>query len=203
MGWRRERVSALNYSVNYLSYRPRSVAEVVSALRKKKYEPAEIDAAINELIEKGLLDDRSFTESWINFRKNQSIRSRSFVRQELRTKGVAASIIESSLEEYYPQEDEREVLLPLLERQWQNLNRKQASSDADDEDMELEADDEDRDNEEVVATATSFGWRRTDGCDPTRKITEKLMRKYAGKGFSPSLIRDVLAEVQAMAIEEE
>ena len=102
---------------------------------------------------------------------------------------------------YYPQEDEREVLLPLLERQWQNLNRKQASSDA--EDMEPEASDEDEEEDKMIETFTTFGRRRADGADMTRKIMEKLMRKYAGKGFSPSLVRDVLSEVQAMETEEE
>lgn len=192
MGWKRTRLSALNYSVNYLSYRPRSVAEVVLALRKKQYLPEEIDEAINELLEKGLLDDRAFSESWINYRKNQSVRSRSFVRQELRTKGVASSIIEMSLEEYYPQEEEREVLFPLLERQWQNLTRNQGGDFDDDDDDEGDAV-EDGNFVEVC-------WQSADRLE-TRKIMEKLMRKYAGKGFSPALVRDVLAEIQARDVE--
>lgn len=193
MAWKRTRVSALNYSVNYLSYRPRSVAEVVLALRKKQYLSEEIDEAINELIEKGFLDDRSFCESWINYRKNQSVRSRSFVRQELRTKGVASSIIEMSLEEYYPQEDERDVLLPLVERQWKNLVHDQ-SSDYDD------IADEDEETSKADDGSQYFGrsWG-TPEADDTRRIMEKILRKYAGKGFSPSLVRSVLAEVQAMA----
>lgn len=190
MAWKRAKIPALNYSVNYLSYRPRSVAEVVLALRKKQYLPEEIDEAINELLEKGLLDDRAFSESWINYRKNQSVRSRSFVRQELRTKGVAASIIESSLEEYYPQEDEREVLLPLIERQWQNLTHRLAGDDVEDEN----AGNDDEDGEDDFS---GVSWS-TGGGDETRKIMEKLLRKYASKGFSPSLVRDVLAEVMMM-----
>ena len=179
MGWKRERTSALNYSVHYLSYRPRSVAEVVFALKKKKYLQDEIDEAITELLEKGLLDDKSFSESWINYRKNQSVRSRSFVRQELHTKGVAPSIIEMSLEEYYPQEEERAVLLPLLERQWESFTHRLSMENC----------------EEIV----DDGWDDTTTNDGVRleKIAEKLLRKYAGKGFSPYLVREVLAEVRA------
>lgn len=171
MSWKREKPSALNYSVHYLSYRPRSVAEVVLALKKKNYLPEEIEETIQLLLEKGFLNDNSFAESWIHYRKNQSVRSRSFVRQELQTKGIAASIIEESLQEYYPPEEERAVLAPLLQKQWQSLKNK----------MMPEAE------EEAVSR---------------EKIMDKLLRKYAGKGFSPYLVRDVLTDVMALTDDE-
>ncbi len=173
MGWKREKPSALSYSVHYLSYRPRSVTEVVLALKKKQYTQGEVEEAVTELIEKGLLDDRSFSESWINYRKNQSVRSRNFVRQELRTKGIAAAIIEESLEEYYPQEAEREILLSLIARQWQSLTHGLLGD-----------------------FPTGKGVDDSSNDEPLTKITEKLLRKYAGKGFSPYLVREVLSEIR-------
>lgn len=189
MSWKREKPSALSYSIHYLSYRPRSVAEVVFALKKKKYSPAEIDRVITELLEKGLLDDRSFSESWINYRKHQSVRSRSFVRQELHMKGVAASVAEVALEEYYPAEEEREILLPLLTRQWQSVSQRFAGAG-----QPLNTD---TDGDNGSGVDDDFMDIASEGTAMEEKIAEKLLRKYAGKGFSPYLVREVLAEVRA------
>ena len=166
----------MNYSIHYLSYRPRSVAEVVFALQKKKYEQAEIEETIALLLEKGFLNDESFTESWIHYRKTQSVRSRSFVRQELSAKGVPHSVIEKGLACYYSSQEEKEILGTLIKKQWQNLCGKLSISGCS---LGEEIDDEA--NEEAM-----------------NKIYEKLLRKYVGKGFSPYLVREVLDEVKCL-----
>ncbi|MEA3377684.1 MAG: RecX family transcriptional regulator, partial [Chloroflexota bacterium] len=59
---------AYERALNYLSYRPRSEAEVRRSLGKKDVEEAVIDAVIGRLKRAGLLDDREFAKYWVDNR---------------------------------------------------------------------------------------------------------------------------------------
>lgn len=92
-------VRAVDAAANFLSYRPRSSAEVRQNLQKKKKYPAEvIAAAMERLTALGYLDDEAFARYWVDNRNTFKPRSPLALRVELRQKGVPDSIIQQVVE---------------------------------------------------------------------------------------------------------
>jgi regulatory protein len=89
---------AYERALNFLSYRPRSEAEVRRNLRKKNLEEDVIDAVIERLTRAGLLDDREFARYWVENRLQFKPRGARALRQELWEKGVPDPIISETLE---------------------------------------------------------------------------------------------------------
>ena len=90
---------AFDGAVRFLSYRPRSIAEVQRYLQRKAVVDETRSAAIiDRLIQRRYLDDREFTRWWIENRTEFNPRGSHALRQELRQKGVASDIIEEALE---------------------------------------------------------------------------------------------------------
>ncbi|MGD2144020.1 MAG: RecX family transcriptional regulator [Anaerolineae bacterium] len=87
-------------ALNYLSYRPRSVAEVRRNLQKKDMADEVIDAVITRLTRAGLLDDREFAEYWVKNRTRFNPRGFRGLRHELRQRGVSHVVIEEALETF-------------------------------------------------------------------------------------------------------
>ncbi len=87
-------------ALNFLSYRPRSVAEVRRRLTEKDFDEAAIDQVIARLSRAGLLDDEAFARYWIDNRNTHKPRGRRALRYELRQKGVPESVISDSLYDY-------------------------------------------------------------------------------------------------------
>ncbi|KAA3660212.1 MAG: hypothetical protein DWQ04_20055 [Chloroflexi bacterium] len=81
----------------YISYRPRSIAEVERNLRGKSYDELVITQVVTRLQELQLLDDLSFTQFWVEQRETFKPRSALALRQELMQKGVARDIIDEAL----------------------------------------------------------------------------------------------------------
>ena len=90
---------AVDRAVRFLSYRPRSTAEVRRNLADKKIDDAVIDAAIERLNKLGYLDDRSFAAFWVENRGQFKPLSRRALRYELHQKGVSESIIKNALDD--------------------------------------------------------------------------------------------------------
>jgi regulatory protein len=86
-----------NRSLNYLSYRPRSRAEVVTYLRRRDMQEKQIDAVVERLEGVGLLDEVAFAEFWVENREKFRPRGLMGLRYELRSKGVSEAIIERVL----------------------------------------------------------------------------------------------------------
>lgn len=94
-------------ALRLLSYRARSRHEVSKYLEGKirksnrhideRLEIAE--RVLNDLEEEKLIDDKAFTEWWIESSLRTRARSRSFLRHELRQKGVAQDLVDLCLEE--------------------------------------------------------------------------------------------------------
>jgi regulatory protein len=88
---------AYERALNFLSYRPRSQAEVRRNLRKKKLEDSVVEAALDRLIQAGLLDDREFVRYWVENRVQFNPRGIRALRQELWQRGVPGAIIDDEL----------------------------------------------------------------------------------------------------------
>lgn len=86
-------------AMRYLSYRPRSVAEVRRNLMRKEVDEAHIERVIAYLREYNYLNDRDFASYWVEQRETFKPRGRLALQQELRQKGVARAIIDEAVEE--------------------------------------------------------------------------------------------------------
>ena len=89
---------AYERALNFLSYRPRSEAEVRRNLRQKNLEEDVIEAVIERLTRAGLLDDREFARYWVENRLQFKPRGARALRQELWEKGVPDPIISETIE---------------------------------------------------------------------------------------------------------
>jgi regulatory protein len=85
---------------------------------------------IEETIQKGeaagLLDDRLFAKLWVEDRLLYHPLSRRAVARELAEKGITPEIANELLEEQYPQEKEKEIVLKLAQTRlarYQNLDQ--------------------------------------------------------------------------------
>jgi regulatory protein len=97
-------------ALSFLTARPRSRAEVRRRLlrpRPNRQSPAPevVDRVLARLERMGLLDDREFSEFWVEQRERFSPRSASAVRFELRQRGVAREITEETVDS--DQDEER------------------------------------------------------------------------------------------------
>jgi regulatory protein len=81
----------------YLSYRPRSIAEVERNLRDKKYDEMVISQVVERLQDLQMLDDLAFARFWVEQRDTFKPRSTLALRQELMQKGVARDVIDDVL----------------------------------------------------------------------------------------------------------
>jgi regulatory protein len=98
---RRDEVErAYERALNFLSYRPRSEAEVRRNLRKKNVEDESIEVVVKRLTRAGLLNDQEFARYWVENRLQFNPRGARALRHELREKGVSASVIADALVDY-------------------------------------------------------------------------------------------------------
>ena len=88
---------AVSAALRYLSYRPRSEAEMRGRLRRKHPEQA-VEAAVERLKEQGLLDDLAFAQAWTQGRASSKPRSAFLIRRELLGKGVARDTAQAAVE---------------------------------------------------------------------------------------------------------
>jgi len=114
-------------ALRFLKIRPRSIAELKEKLQIKGFSSTDIETTVVDLMASGLLDDRAFTKSWINYRLARPFGFRRIIL-ELKAKGIDPEIIEQAVAEitsgdgfetgpYNPEQ----VALDLAQRRWQRL----------------------------------------------------------------------------------
>ena len=84
-------------ALHFLSFRPRSEAEVRRNLQDGKFAPEMIERAVERLKRAGLVDDRAFGQYWLENRGQFSPRSARALKHELRQKGVDPASIDAAL----------------------------------------------------------------------------------------------------------
>jgi len=82
----------LNAALRFLSYRPRSEAEMRMRLRRK-FEEQTIDRVILHLKAGHMVDDVAFAQFWMENRESFSPRSKRMLKLELRRKGIEPEVI--------------------------------------------------------------------------------------------------------------
>ena len=86
-------------ALRFLSYRPRSRAEVERYLQDKGVPPEDVAQVLERLSRVGLINDEEFARFWVSNREQFSPRSPYALRRELRQKGVPEEIIAQALAE--------------------------------------------------------------------------------------------------------
>ncbi|MCC7289544.1 RecX family transcriptional regulator [bacterium] len=94
-----QRGKAMERAQYFLSFRPRSRAEVATYLKRKDYDDDIIVTTLNELEKARLIDDKAFAAAWVQSRNAVKFRSRRILIQELRQKQVSKDAIEAALSE--------------------------------------------------------------------------------------------------------
>jgi regulatory protein len=84
-------------AARYLSYRPRSEAELRQRLGQRGFAGDIIEKVLGRLKEQGLVDDASFARSWRDNRQALLPASQWLIRRELKQKGVAEAIVEQTV----------------------------------------------------------------------------------------------------------
>lgn len=106
-----------NYTLSFLSYRPRSKAELKRYLVKKikdksLYIDNIIQTIISKLEKKGLINELEFAQWWISQRIRFRPKGKLVLRVELLRKGVDKIIVKKALDEI----DEQQVLLDFYQK---------------------------------------------------------------------------------------
>lgn len=87
-------------ALNYLSFRMRTKKEMYDYLKEKEVDEHYIPDIMDKLIHDGLLNDRQFTDAFVNTRINTSSKGPQLVIRELIQKGVSTQIAEEAIEKY-------------------------------------------------------------------------------------------------------
>lgn len=114
--------------LNYLSYRPRSEAEVRRYLTNLQLSDNVINQLISRLKELGLIDDAKFVELWIQSRMGTNPIGPKRLVAELLQKGIDKSLILQKLDELAGQVDEEKLAIELAAkrvRRYQRLDDRQ------------------------------------------------------------------------------
>ena len=96
-------------ALNLLSHRARTRAELRRRLRTKGFEPPRVEACLDRLEERGLLDDAEVAAAFVRDRLRLKPRGRARLRSELRAKGVARSVAEGVVDRVLEEEEVTEA----------------------------------------------------------------------------------------------
>ena len=87
---------ALQVALRYVGYKPRTAGEVRRRVGRDFEQPV-VEQALTALKGYGYLDDADFALQWRNSRDRRKPRGSSLIRRELRSKGVADTLIDDAL----------------------------------------------------------------------------------------------------------
>lgn len=118
-GSEENRSLAFNWSLKYLSYRPRSIKEVYEHLVRKNFIEDTVSHVLKKLIDLKFLDDEEFAKAWIRSRQIKG-KSKFIIKNELRQKGLSDEIAEPFLKEA---RKDFEVARELFEKKKKTLGK--------------------------------------------------------------------------------
>jgi regulatory protein len=91
--------TAYQKALHFISFRPRSSAEVRRNLAKRGIPEQLVGEAIDRLTRAGLVNDVEFARAWVENRNTFHPRSKSALRMELRRKGLSDEVVQPVLDE--------------------------------------------------------------------------------------------------------
>lgn len=111
-------------ALGFLSLRLRTIHEVRERLRKKGYSESDTEETLKTLQDNLALDDKKYTEEFINLSLKNRFEGSRLVRQKLMKRGVASGIIDETLKNMYTREIELEKCEQLGKAKLLEMKRK-------------------------------------------------------------------------------
>lgn len=109
---------ALQRAFKFLSYRPRSEAEVRARLSRLGFPQKSVEATLEKLRTLNLLDDEIFARGWVRGRAEGRGYGPLRIERELRQKGIAKSLIRQVVQETFGQEEGKERARALVAKRF-------------------------------------------------------------------------------------
>ena len=119
-------ISAYEIGLRKLADKPHSIGDLAEKLKRKGYDQSEIESAITQLQEEGLLDDRSYAENYIQ----NLISYRTFgyfgIRNKLLLKRIDKNLADELVQEMVTPKVEREIAQKFIEKPLNQRRSKQS-----------------------------------------------------------------------------
>jgi len=96
-------------ALNLLSFRGRTASELRRRLRQKEFPDEVVERCVEELVQRGLVDDASFAETFVRDRVRLRPRGKRRLVQELRAKGVDPETASDAISEVMESEEVSEL----------------------------------------------------------------------------------------------
>lgn len=109
----------LTKALGLASRRPQSRHELSTKLSRNDTDPLVVDDVLERMTELGYVDDLAFARQWIEERG--TARGPSLLKQELRQKRIADSVVEDALAEFSEQTDQAAAAHELALKRWPRL----------------------------------------------------------------------------------
>lgn len=103
-------------ALNMLGRRENTRAQLRRKLLQRKYEPADIDRALDDLVAAGFLDDERAAKTFTRHASHIKGHGRNRIARELAARGVDPDIVSSTLDAQIDPDEEAERLRVALER---------------------------------------------------------------------------------------
>lgn len=180
------RATAIEYAITALA--ARSLPE--KKLREKldaRYGNAEVELAIERLRELRMVDDAAWAERFARDRFERLGRGRHRVQRDLLQRGIPEHLVRDAVEKVFDEQAERAKACEVLAGIRRTLAGGSAGQGA-----ELAAPGEDLQTDRRAPESR----RSASGMDERRaaeKLNNRVFRRMLARGFSASLVRDLLA----------
>lgn len=113
---------ALKRAYKFLSYCPRSEAEVRNKLSQLGFPQKSIEATLEKLRSLNLLNDEAFARDWARGRAEGRGYGPLRIEKELRQKGIEKSVIREVVRETFGQGEGKETAKALLEKRFRGMD---------------------------------------------------------------------------------
>lgn len=117
-------VRAKQRALDYLAYKPRTTEEVRRKLRKKEIPRAIIDTVIDQLTERGYLDDDEYARMYVQRRFSHKGYGPVRLQAELQKRGIDRPLAETAVEELFAEEDQLDAARRQAEARWPRITRR-------------------------------------------------------------------------------
>lgn len=91
-------------ALKYISYKPRTILEVVKKLKEKNFDEDIVSIVMEMLVEKGYVNDLQYAQNWVENRSIHKPRSKKLITWELKNKQISDEIISEVTGEMVPEE---------------------------------------------------------------------------------------------------
>jgi len=98
-------------ALNLLSYRARTRRELKTKLRQKGFGAERIDACLDRLEQRGLLDDEAVAAAFVRDRLRHRPKGKAQLVSELRTKGIDVDTASQTIDRVFDDEDASDTML--------------------------------------------------------------------------------------------